>query len=51
MMGVPISGPSLICGDNMSVIYNASKPESTLKKKSNSICCHAVRESVQWENL
>ena len=46
MMGVPISGPSYIYGDNMSVVYNTQKPESTLKKKSNSICYHAVRESV-----
>ena len=33
-------------GDNMSVITNTQRPESTLKKKSNSICYHAVRESV-----
>ena len=46
MMGVPIAGPSHIYGDNMSVIYNTQKPESTLRKKSNSICYHAVRESV-----
>ncbi len=46
MMGVPISGPSYIYGDNKSVITNTSKPESTLKKKSNSICYHAVREAV-----
>ena len=46
MMGVPISGPSYIYGDNMSVIHNMQRPESTLKKKSNSICYHAVRESV-----
>ena len=46
MMGVPISGPTYIYGDNMSVINNTSKPESFLKKKSNSICYHAVRESV-----
>lgn len=46
MMGVPLTGPSFIYGDNMSVIYNTSRPESTLKKKSNSICYHAVRESV-----
>ena len=39
-------GPSHIYGDNMSVIYNTQKPESTLRKKSNSICYHAVRESV-----
>jgi len=46
MMGVPILAPSYVYGDNMSVITNTSKPESTLKKKSNSICYHAVREAV-----
>ena len=46
MMGVPLTGPTYIYGDNMSVIYNTSRPESTLKKKSNSICYHAVREAV-----
>ena len=45
MMGVPIDGPTYIYGDNMSVIHNTQKPESTLKKKSNSICYHTVRES------
>ena len=30
----------------MSVVTNVSRPESTLKKKSNSICYHAVREAV-----
>ena len=49
MMGVPISGPMYIYGDNMSVVNNASKPESTLKKKSNSICYHAIRESVAMD--
>ena len=46
MMGVPVSGPTYIYGDNMSVINNTSKPESVLKKKSNSICYHFVREAV-----
>ena len=46
MMGVPISGPSYIYGDNMSVIHNTQRPDSTLKKKSNAICYHAIRESV-----
>ncbi len=46
MMGVPLTGPSYIYGDNMSVIHNTQRPESTLKMKSNSICYHAVRESV-----
>ena len=46
MMGVPISGPLHVFRDNVSVIYNTQKLESTLKKKSNQICYHAVRESV-----
>ena len=46
MMGVEIDGPTYIYGDNQSVIYNTSKPESILKKKSNSICYHFIREAV-----
>ena len=46
MMGVPLTGPNYAYGDNMSVIYNTSRPESTLKKKSKSICYHAVRKAV-----
>ena len=49
MMGVEIDGPTHVYGDNMSVIHNAQRPESTLKKKSNSICYHAVRESVAMQ--
>jgi len=30
----------------MSVIHNTQRPESVLKKKSNQICYHAIRESV-----
>ena len=33
-------------GDNMSVINNTSKPESTLKKKCNTIAYHAFHEYV-----
>ena len=46
MMGVRISRPTYIYGDNMSVIHNTQRPELTLRKKLNSICYHAVRESV-----
>ena len=46
MMGVPLSGPLHVFRDNVSVIYNTQKLESTLKKKSNQICYHAVQESV-----
>eukprot|EP00804_Cyclotella_cryptica_P023984 CCRYP_010101-RA/>CCRYP_010101-RA protein AED:0.50 eAED:0.46 QI:0/-1/0/1/-1/0/1/0/90 len=46
MMGVSISGPSYIYGDNMSAIHNTQQPESTLKKRSHSLCYHATCESV-----
>ena len=45
-MGVPISGPSYIYGNSMSVIHNAQRPESTLKTKSNYIFYHTVCDSV-----
>jgi Reverse transcriptase (RNA-dependent DNA polymerase) len=44
MMGVPLDGCTHIKADNMSVIKNTSVPESMLKKKSNSIAYHYVRE-------
>jgi hypothetical protein len=31
MMGVPISGPTYVYGDNMSVIHITHQPELTLK--------------------
>ena len=46
MMGVPLDGPTNVRCDKMSVVYNTSRPESTLKKKSNSIVYHFVRENV-----
>lgn len=46
MMGVRLSGPSFVYGDNMSVIHNTQNPQSMLKKKSISICYHACREAV-----
>ncbi|CAB9501084.1 expressed unknown protein [Seminavis robusta] len=46
MMGVPLDGPAHVKADNMSVIKNSSIPESTLKKKSNSVAYHYVRERV-----
>jgi hypothetical protein len=42
---VALSGPTFVHGDNMSVVHNTQRPESVLKKKPNSICYHAVRES------
>mgnify|MGYP000429534646 CR=1 FL=1 len=46
MMGVPLSGPTYVYGDNMSIIHNTQRPQSTLKKKSNLICYHVVRKMV-----
>ena len=42
MMGIPIVRPTYTYGDNMSTIHNMQCPDSTLKRKSNSICNHAV---------
>jgi hypothetical protein len=51
MMGVPIDGPTYVYCDNMSVVYNTSIPESQLKKKSNSIAFHAVREAAAMKEI
>ncbi len=44
MFGIPVDGPAYIYGDNQSVLANTTIPESTLKKKSQSISYHFVRE-------
>jgi len=46
MMGVPINGPCNVKADNMSMVRNSSIPELQLKKKSNSIAYHCVREQT-----
>jgi hypothetical protein len=46
MMDVTLSGPTFFYGDNMSVVHNTQRPESVLKKKSNSLCYYMVRESA-----
>ncbi len=46
MMGVPLSGPTYVYGDNKSQVTNSSRPELTLKKKCNSICYPAICELV-----
>jgi hypothetical protein len=45
MMGIPVLEPTYTYVDNMSVVHNSSRPESTLKKKSNSIVYNYCRES------
>ena len=46
MMGIKVDEPDFIFGDNKSVLYNTTSPGSTLKKKSNAIAHHFVREGV-----
>ena len=46
MMGIPVDEPAYVFGDNKSVLCNTTAPESTLKKKSNAIAYHFVREGV-----
>ena len=44
MMGIPCNDPSLIFGDNQSVLNNSSIPDSILKKKNHSCTYHYIRE-------
>ena len=46
MLGIPVTGPAFILGDNQSVLANTTVPESVLKKKSQSIAYHFVREGT-----
>ena len=41
-MGIPCEGPAYISGDNQSILSNTSIPDSTLKKKSQSIAYHFI---------
>ena len=44
MMGITVDEPAFVFGDNQSVLANTTAPSSTLKKKSNAIAYHFVRE-------
>ena len=46
MMGIPIDELTHVMVDNMSMVTNTTRPESTLKKKSNSITYNFIRESA-----
>ena len=46
MFGIPVCGPAFIYGDNQSVLANTTRPESTLKKKSQSIAYHFLLKKV-----
>ena len=52
IMGIPCTSPSYIYEDNQSVLANTNIPESTLRKKSQSIAYHFVREGSardEWQ--
>ena len=49
MMGISCDDPTFIYGDNQSVLANTTIPDSTLKKKSQSIAYHFVREGAAWD--
>ena len=46
MIGAPVTGPTYTYGDDMSVVQNTQRHELTLKREINSICYHAIRDSV-----
>jgi len=46
MMGIPVEGCCYIHADNQSVLSNTTIPDSTLKKKLQSIAYHFVQEGV-----
>ena len=48
MMGILISAPSYIYGDNMSAVHNTSRPESVQEKKSIQFY-HTVHEFIAMD--
>ena len=46
MLGIPVRDHCYVYGDNQSVLCNTTIPDSTLKKKSQSIAYHFVREGA-----
>ena len=43
-MGIPVDACSHVYGDGKSVLANTTISDSMLKKKSQSIACHFIRE-------
>ena len=46
MVGIPISGPTVVLCDNQGVVSNTSLPPSSLKKNHNAIAYHRGREAA-----
>jgi hypothetical protein len=45
-LGIPVTKPTNLYGDNFGVIQSATIPEGELKKKHVAITYHYVRESI-----
>ena len=46
MFGIPSEGTTIVFCDNEAVFKNTTIPESTLRKKHNSMCYHRCRKAV-----
>jgi hypothetical protein len=46
MISVPIDGPALMLGDNMSVVISTTISSSVIKKKQLACGYHCVREAI-----
>ncbi|KAL7555073.1 hypothetical protein ACHAWF_018707 [Thalassiosira exigua] len=51
MLSIPCNKPLFIFGDNQLVLANTTAPTSQLKKKSNSIAYHFVRNGCTKDEL
>ena len=45
-LGLPVTRPSYLYGDNLGVIQNAANKDAEIKKKHVSISFHFVREAI-----
>ena len=45
-LGVPLAGPSMMFGDNESVVNSSSIPHSKLHKRHNALAYHRTREAI-----
>ena len=46
LLGVSVTKPSLLFGDNLGVIQNATNPEAQCKKKHNALAFHRTCKAV-----
>jgi hypothetical protein len=45
-MGIPVTGPTIMIGDNLGSLMSVSRPGTPCKKKASSIAYHYVRECI-----